>query len=50
MTQSGRRLTACPVESEHPGAEINYFQNNMIAKIAFYFCTSGLSEEDSSYT
>ncbi len=24
--QSGRRLTARPVESEIPGAEINYFQ------------------------
>jgi hypothetical protein len=26
MAQSGRRLTARPVESEQPGAEINYFQ------------------------
>ena len=28
MAQSGRRLTARPVESELPGAEINYFQSN----------------------
>ncbi|MFG6497203.1 hypothetical protein P8610_17710 [Fictibacillus sp. UD] len=26
MAQSGRRLTARPVESEQPGAEINYIQ------------------------
>jgi hypothetical protein len=26
MAQSGRRLTARPVESEQPGAEINHFQ------------------------
>jgi hypothetical protein len=26
MAQSGRRLTARPVESEQPGEEINYFQ------------------------
>jgi hypothetical protein len=26
MAQSGRRLTARPVESEQPVAEINYFQ------------------------
>jgi hypothetical protein len=26
MAQSGRRLTARPVESEQPGAEINLFQ------------------------
>ncbi|ANX13099.1 hypothetical protein ABE41_013895 [Fictibacillus arsenicus] len=26
MAQSGRRLTARPVESEQPGAQVNYFQ------------------------
>jgi hypothetical protein len=26
MAQSGRRLTVRPVESEQPGAQINYFQ------------------------
>jgi hypothetical protein len=26
MAQSGRRLTARPVESQQPGAEINYIQ------------------------
>jgi hypothetical protein len=36
MAQSGRRLTARPVESEQPGAEINYFQKaTMYAKTAF---------------
>ncbi|WP_153236801.1 hypothetical protein [Fictibacillus phosphorivorans] len=26
MARSGRRLTVRPMESEQPGAEINYFQ------------------------
>jgi hypothetical protein len=26
MAQSGRRLTARPAESEHPGTEVNHFQ------------------------
>ncbi len=28
MAQSGRRLTALPVESEQPGSEINYYQKH----------------------
>jgi hypothetical protein len=32
MAQSGRRLTARPVESEQPGAEINYFQKQQSFK------------------
>jgi hypothetical protein len=41
MAQSGRRLTARPVESEQPGTEINYFTNKVSlkmyqARIIFY--------------
>jgi hypothetical protein len=37
MAQSGRGLTARPVESEQTGAEINYFQEaTMYAKTARY--------------
>jgi hypothetical protein len=32
MAQSGRRLTARPAESEHPGAEINYFQEQQSSR------------------
>jgi hypothetical protein len=34
MAQSGRRLTARPAESEHPGTEINIFLSNNIYLIA----------------
>ncbi|WP_153236438.1 hypothetical protein [Fictibacillus phosphorivorans] len=32
MAQSGKWLTACPTESEHPGAEINYYQKAALFK------------------
>ncbi len=35
MAQSGRRLTARPAESEHPGVEINTFNN--YKGLHFYF-------------
>jgi hypothetical protein len=41
MAQSGRRLTARPVESEQPGAEINYFQSNNVCENSL-FKSSGL--------
>ncbi|WP_226535644.1 hypothetical protein [Fictibacillus halophilus] len=42
MARSGRRLTARPAESEHPGTEINFFQK-LITKtnISFYRITDG---------
>ncbi|WP_394604536.1 hypothetical protein [Fictibacillus sp. UD] len=36
MAQSGRRLTARPVESEPPGAEINYYQKQLEYEKSFY--------------
>ncbi|ANX13433.1 hypothetical protein ABE41_015595 [Fictibacillus arsenicus] len=42
--QSGRRLTARPVESEQPGAEINYFQKQQcMRKQAFLKVKSNLA-------
>jgi hypothetical protein len=35
MAQSGRRLTERPVESEQPGADINYFQEQRKEKSAY---------------
>jgi hypothetical protein len=40
MAQSGRRLTARPVESERPGAEINLLSKATIfTKTAFFLLT-----------
>ncbi|WP_165389361.1 hypothetical protein [Fictibacillus sp. BK138] len=40
MAQSGRRLTARPAESEHPGAEINYFQEQQSSRKQPFYKTA----------
>jgi hypothetical protein len=39
MAQSGRRLTARPVESEQSGVEINYFQEQQFIRKQLPFIT-----------
>jgi hypothetical protein len=51
MAQSGRRLTARPVESEQPGAEINYIQEQQCMRkkpfASFISCLEQLHEYSS---
>ncbi|WP_226537122.1 hypothetical protein [Fictibacillus halophilus] len=42
MAQSGRRLTARPVESEQPGAEINFFHEPRL-RLTLTFFMPGIS-------
>ncbi|WP_394604504.1 hypothetical protein [Fictibacillus sp. UD] len=43
--QSGKGLTACPAESEHPGAEINHFQEHRSYSNMFYKTFSGKKKD-----